>query len=333
MAIGTEAGYLAPSVDGSYKPDHYAPDVLFDFLDVTVLTRIMGNKYEGMLRKYGDTVKVRRNPDFSVGTYTLGKTYTYPNLQAKASIDLVVDKAKDFEFGVENLDQLRSDIKGFTNSWKTVLVDKVKIAIETEVFANTAAGVNATNKGLTAGALTARFNLGTIAAPLHLTGEKTYTDAVSGVKYWNAVNKLTDAMTVMSEAKIPKAMKRWAIVPPFVLNSIAQSDIKNADQTGDAEAVMRKGPDFVGKVAGFELYESTTLTPSLVGGDDGDLTVYPIIFGVSDAWTMAAQMEEIKSFDLQTRSAMGMRGIFVYGWKILRDTGLGVMYVTGADKN
>ena len=30
MAIGTEAGYLAPSIDGSYKPDHYAPDVLFD---------------------------------------------------------------------------------------------------------------------------------------------------------------------------------------------------------------------------------------------------------------------------------------------------------------
>ena len=36
--IGVEAGYLAPSVDGSYKPDQYAPDVLFDWLDETVLT-------------------------------------------------------------------------------------------------------------------------------------------------------------------------------------------------------------------------------------------------------------------------------------------------------
>lgn len=329
--IGVEAGYLAPSIDGSYKPDQYAPDVLFDWLDETVLTRIMGRKFEGPIKNFGDVVKVRRNPDFTIGTYTKGKTYTYPNLQAKAAIELKIDKAKDWEFGVERIDEVQSDIKGFTNSWKTVAVDKLKIAVETEVFANVAAGISANNQGLTAGADTHGFNLGTIAVPLHLTGEKTFTDETTGVKFWNSTNKFTDMMTVLSEAKVPKKMERFAVVHPFVLNALAKSDIKDASVTGDGVGVIRSGPDYVGKVAGFQLYESTVLTPSLVGGENNNLTVYPIIFGVTDAWTFAAQMEEIKSFDLQTRSATGMRGLFIYGWKVLRDTGLGVAYVTASE--
>jgi len=320
--------YVSPG--GGYNPTMYAPKLLTKYYKQTILSKIMDTEYEGILKKAGDTVKIRRRPTITGGTYNKGGTVTYGSY-ATTSQELVIDQTYLWSFAVDVIDETQTDLKGFINDWIDEAVTQQRIYVETQIL-NAAPGVVvAANKGLTAGAESESFNLGTIAVPLHVTGKETYT-STEGIKYYNAADLMADFCTVLRENKCPMESEIFAILPPFVRNRISKSELKNQYASGDGTPVIRKGPDYIGEVQGVNTYSSLNLTASTTGGENGDLKVYPIIFGVKEGWTFAAQIDHIKSFDLHETCAMGHRGLFVWGWAQKIQEGLGVAYVTAEDK-
>lgn len=333
-AILTGAGYAdVNAAAGAYKPYHSAPKLRREFYAKTFLSQVMSREFEGMLKKFGDTVKVRRRASVTGGQYTKAEDITYAQFAPPASIDLVVDQAYQWNFYLEDLDRLQSDLKGFESEWQDDAVNKTRIHIETAILDAAPASVAAANKGLTAGYKTASYNLGTIAAPLHLTGKETYTDAVSGIKYWNAADLFVDFGTVLSEYDIDPSIDRFVLCPPFVANKVAKTAIKDASLTGDGVGVIRRGPEYIGMVGGIKDCFQTNLFTPINGGQNGDVKVFPILFGVKDAWTFAMQVQSIDAgFQLEKRYGRAWRGLNVWGWKMLNDTCMGVAYVTNEDK-
>jgi len=327
--ILTDAGYLAPSTDGSYKPYHSAPKLRREFYAKTFLSNVMGREYEGLLKKFGDTVKVRRRAEVTGGQYTKGADITYTAFQAPASVDLVVDSAYSWNFYLEELDRLQSDIKGFEQEWMDDAINKTRTHIETAILDAAPAAVSAYNKGATAGKKTASFDLGTIANPLRLTGKDTYVDSGSGKTIWNAADLFADFNTVLNENLIDPAIARFVICPSFVGNKVAKSVLKQADVTGDQVGLIRKGPNNIGMVNGImDTYQSELFT-QIAGGPNGRNKVFPILFGVKDAWTFAMQVQSIDAaFTLEKRFGKAWRGLNVWGWKMLIPEAMGVAYVT-----
>lgn len=322
-------GYVPPSIDSSYKPYHSAPKLRREFYARTFLSDCMNRNYEGMLKKFGDTVKVRRRATVTGGAYTKGDDITYNQYEAPASIDLVVDQAYQWNFYLEDLDRLQSDLKGFETEWQDDAVQRTRMHIEAAILDAVPAYVNASNKGLTAGYKTASFNLGTIANPIRLTGKETYVDAASGAKFYNAADLFVDFNTVLSEFDIDPAIERFVICPPFVGNKVAKTAIKEARITGDDVGVIRRGPEYIGEVGGVsKVYQSNLFTP-INGGANGTTKVFPVVFGIPEAWTFAMQVQSIDAgFQLPNRYGRAWRGLNVWGWKVINDKCLGVAYVT-----
>jgi len=312
-----------PALAG-YTPMKYAPQLLRKWYADTLLSRIMNRDYEGELKKSGKQITIRQRPSITIQHDVVkGAPVDYPYLMTEEKV-IDIDRNVFWTFGVDHVDKAESDLKTFTNDWLDEAKNRQREGVE-KVILNTSPGNAITaNQGATAGAQSAAFNLGTVAAPLHLTELTSYTDAGSIVRQ-NAADLLADFVTVLRESNVPMNLAKWAVLPPWVTNRIAKSAVKDASVTGDGKGVIRSGPDYVGNVNGIQIYEST-LFESTLGGLNTAEAVWPILFGVNDGWTFAATIEFIESFILQTKVGTGFRGQMNYGFDTLIDGGLGVAY-------
>ena len=326
--ILTDGAYVDLNfASGGYKPYHSAPKLRREFYAKTFLSEVMTREYEGMLKKFGDTVKVRRRAEVTGSAYTKGADITYAQFQSPASVDLVIDSAYQWNFYLEDLDRLQSDLKGFEAEWQDDAVNKTRTHIETAILDAAPANVSAYNKGLTAGKKTASFNLGSPADPLHLTGKET-TVLTNGT-LWNASDLFADFNTVLNENLIDPSIERFVICPSFVANKVAKTAVKQADITGDQVGVIRTGPNNIGKVNGIMNTYQSELFTQINGGPTGSTKVFPVLFGVKDAWTFAMQVESIDAaFKLEKRYGRAWRGLNVWGWKMMVPEAMGVAYVT-----
>lgn len=310
-----------------YVVPNRAMKLLKRFYAKSTAIATMNRMYEGELKKKGDSVTVPQRPVISVGTYTQDKVYTYPTLAADAARTLTIDTAYDFEFGITDLDKIQAYIKGFDGDWIDEAQNRLRIAAETVVQNGAPAKVHAKNTGKTAGAVSGVIDLGTVLDPLYITREKSYTDAATGIKWTNAVDVVTSFSSTLAEQNIDEELEHFFISPVLFQDRLAGTDIKSALVTGDGRGVIRGGPNYIGEVSGFQGYKSNLFTP-IMGGANGDVKVFPVLFGVSDAWSFAAQMTDFWSGQLQTKAGMGYRGIMIFGWEVMIPEALGVAYVT-----
>lgn len=336
MAIGEHADYNKLNNDagtGLYIVPNRSRTLLRRFYASSILSRVCNREYEGELKKQGDSVTVPQRAIVPINTHTKGYTFTYPTLQAPEARTLTVDQANNYEFSVDGIDKVQAYIKGFETSWVDDANKNMTTTVDTAVLNAAPASVSAYNKGLTAGKTSACINLGTIADPLHLTEKETYTDSATGITWWNAADKMADFSVILSEQNIEdKEFEFFAAMPPLIRGKIAQSKISDASITGDGKSVLRGGPAYVGEVQGFQTYKTNLLTKITTGGEGGNVGVFPVIFGIAQAWTFAAQIESMWSGQLIDRDAIGYRGVYVYGHSVMIPEGLGVAYVTIENK-
>lgn len=96
--------------------------------------------------------------------------------------------------------------------------------------------------------------------------------------------------------------------------------LKDASLSGDGTSIMRNGR--LGMIDRFTLYSSNLL--STYSADSATR----ILFGHPYAVTFASQVTKME--DLRAESTFGtiVRGLNVYGYKTVKDTGLGLLYAT-----
>lgn len=212
--------------------------------------------------------------------------------------ELTIDKGKYWQFVADDVDKFQSDYN-YVDDWTRDASEQLKITIDTQVLSTLYSDAHASNQGLTAGAISGGYNLGTTGAPVTL--DKT-----------NILDYIVNLGSVLDEQNVPES-DRWAILPAWACGMIKQSDLKDASLSGDATSIMRNGQ--IGMIDRFTLYRSNLLAHS-------GTSYWHMIAGHKSALTFASQM--LNSETLRAESTFGtlVRGLQVYGYEAIKPEGL-----------
>lgn len=199
------------------------------------------------------------------------------------TIELNIDKAKSYAFKVDDILREQADID-FMNEAANDAAQNMKIAIEQDVFANVAAGSSLTDVN---------------ATPSNLTSS-------------NILGFILDAGQTLDENNIPED-GRYMIISPAAATLLKQSELRQAYLTGDNVSPLRNG--FIGTVDRFNMYVSNNLVTAS-GVTSG-------LFGHPKAIAYASQMTNTESVRLESSFGDGVRGLAVYGYKVVLPTAIG----------
>jgi hypothetical protein len=135
----------------------------------------------------------------------------------------------------------------------------------------------------------------------------------------NAYGSLFVAMrTTLTRDKIP-FQGRWVVVPPEVAGAVLQDPRFTDASASGTTATLREG--FLGRIAGFDVYESNVTHTATAG-------VYHVIAGHPMAVTFADQISDTEAIRLQDQFGDGIRGLHLYGAKVLYPQALVLASVT-----
>jgi len=298
MAYATSPGH--PSYTGNFIPEIWSGKLIENFYDATVLSAIANTDYEGDIKSHGDTVNIRTTPELTIRDYVKGQTLAVENPD-KPKLQLLIDKGKYFACVEDDVDQVQSDI-AMMDEWSKDASERMKITIDTDVLGNIAGDIASTNRGLTAGEQTLAIDLGVAGTPNAITTS-------------NVLAEIINHGTVLDEANCPE-QDRWMVIPAKMGGLIKQSDLKDASISGDGSTPLRNGR--LGVIDRFTLYVSHNLPLSATGAA-GEFTIFA---GHKKGITFASQMTNMET--LRSESTFGdiIRGLQVYGFKVVKDTAL-----------
>ena len=287
-----------------FIPQLWSSKLLQKFYLSTVFSEITNTDYAGQIKAVGDKVIIRTTPDMTINTWVKGQELNYES-PTSANVELVIDKGKYFAFSADDLDKKQADVR-FLDAWASDAAEQMKIAVDSDVLNAIDADAHASNKGLTAGLASAGFNLGATTAPVALTPS-------------NILDYYVHMGTVLTEQNIPMT-DRWIVIPAWMANITLRSDLKDSSLTGDSTSPVRNGK--IGRINDMTIYVSNNYTSVT----DGAFTAYNVLFGHKSAACFAAQMTKMET--LRNQKAFGdlVRGMNVYGYKVVQPKALGVLY-------
>lgn len=303
--IGRDASYtadLSSAGVGKYTPLIYAEKTLLKFYKTTVYGEIANTDYEKEIKGSGDKVIIRTVPDVTIRDYVKGQDLVYET-PASAAVELEINKAKYFALNIDKIDEAQNDLN-LLDKWADDGSKQMAIAVDYDILANTYLDAHSANKGNTAGARSASYDLGSAATPKVITTS-------------NALDVLMDAEAVLSEQNVPEDDDRWIVLPTWYCNMLQKSDLRRADSLGapDSQNVLRNGK--LGKLGQFTIYRSNQVYTS--GGNSY------ITFGHKSSLAFAAQITDSQVIPHPLRFGTIMRSLLVYGHKVIKPEGVGVI--------
>ena len=301
MAFAVSSG--RPDYTGNFIPEIWSGKLIENFYDATVLAAISNTDYEGEIRSMGDTVNIRTTPEITIKSYVKGQTLAVENPD-KAKLQLIIDKGEYFACVEDDVDQVQSDI-ALMDMWSKDASERMKIKIDQRVLTDLLPDVSANNKGTTAGAISGNIDLGVAGTPEALTKS-------------NVIDKIVDMGTVLDEANCPEG-DRFLVIPAKMAGLIKQSDLKDASITGDNTSPLRNGR--LGMIDRFTVYVSHNLKKTS-GGE------FSVIGGHKMGFTFASQMTNMETIRSETTFGNIIRGLQVYGYKVVKPEALATMIVT-----
>ena len=295
-----------PGSSINYDPVIFSGKLVEKFYKTTVFGEICSTDYEGEIAGMGAQVTIRTIPDVTVVDYTVGAGLSalYPSSN---SVTLVIDQAKAFAVALSLVDMRQADVDMadvFANDGSIQL----RIAVDADVLQTIPADVSANNQGLTAG-VDSNLNIGTSSVPYGLTKS-------------NVVEFIVDLGTVLDEQNVPDE-GRWLVVPPWVTALVKKSDLKIASLAGDGVSILRNGK--IGEIDRFTIYQSRNLLTTVSPGPATFL-----MFGHSAGLTFAAQIVECQMIDNPNDFGYLIRGLMVFGYKVIESQYVGASFVAAA---
>lgn len=252
---------------------------------------VINRNYEGDIAMAGDTVHITSFVDPSTRAYTRNSPITYDVL-TDATRALVIDQQRYFAFSVDDIDR-RQALPNFVGEVTTGASYNLVNDADSFLSGIMEAGTDAGNQ------------LGAVAVDV---------DDPEG-----AYELLVQLRVKLQRANCP-ADGRFVIVPPEFYAVLLHDDrFIRADAAGTTGGLRNAQ---VGRAAGFDVIEANT-----VPEDGGAFTV---IAGHAAATTYAEQIVNVEALRLETTFGDGIRGLHVYGGRVVRPTCLASAEVTVA---
>ncbi|MFE7233912.1 P22 coat protein - protein 5 domain protein [Streptomyces sp. NPDC057596] len=280
----------------NFKPELWSALTLTALRNSLVYAQpaLVNRNYEGEISSQGQSVHITTIGDPTIGDYAPGDTISYEDIET-AGTDLIIDQGKYFAFKIDDVDKAQ------------VLVNPMA-----EMATNAAYGLRDKADAYVANLYTGVASgntIGSTGAPVSLAAA---TDAYSKV--------LVPLRTKLNRANVPSEGRYVVGSPEFVGSLLNDDRFIRVDASGTDQG-LRNG--IVGRAAGFDILESNN-TPNPTG------SVQVIQAGYPGAITYAEQILETEALRLQNTIADAIRGLHVYGAKLLRPTGIAVAFVNPA---
>lgn len=317
------------SYSGAFIPTLWSGKLLAKFYSNTILSEVTNTDYEGELKSQGDTIRIRLAPSISIQDYTAGQSLNY-EVPEPIYQDMQVNKGKYFGVQVNDVLEYQADMD-LMNMFTEDAAKQLKISIENEVFFNSfvTEGPATANEGATAGAISAAYNLGTDVAPIDQSTAE------------NVLNAILRMSSVLDEQNVPED-GRFLIITPYDRHLLMQSSIAQAYFSGDSSSTIRTGK--IGMLDRFSVYVSNLLPKgeagkALVSGLDAtsggaDLTNAKarrtMIAGTNHAISFAMTVDKTEPLRNQTDFGDIVRGLAVYGRKVVKPEALVIAQVGAA---
>jgi len=321
------AGNLATtdSYSGKFIPAIWSAKLNEKFYAASVFGEIANTNWEGEINAYGDKVYINTAPTLAINNYSAGAALTYevpiPNMQ-----EMLIDKGKYFAFQINDVLGFQSKI-GLMDMFAADAGEQMRISIDSTVIYNTLFNCAAANKGATAGAKSASYDLGTDLAPVALSAT-------------TVLGHVLNLASVLDEQNVPET-DRYLVIDPLTRSLLFQSDLAKAYATGDSSSPVRNGR--IGMIDRFTVYVSNQLPRAAAGtatpwvsGDGSensitstgtDLKRRAIIAGHKSAITFASQITKMETVRNTADFGDYIRSLNVYGYKTVAPTALATMIV------
>jgi len=241
---------------------------------------VVNRDYEGEITQGGTSVKITDFADPTIGTFVKDTDITIQAL-TDATRSLLIDQQKYFAFEVDDLDAVQSRNGG---------------AIVDQAGSQAAYKLRDTADQVIAAELKANA----------LAGNKLGAKAVNSAD--TAFKLLVDFRTKLATNNIPNE-GRWAIVTPSFYSYLLQDNrFISAAQSGSTDPLLNGR---VGRALGMNIYESNNCT---AGATTGTMCYAGHAIGTS----YAEQILKVEAGRLEKRFADYLKGLHVYGTKVLR---------------
>jgi N4-gp56 family major capsid protein len=249
-------------------------------------TGVVNRDYEGEIREFGNTVKIASIGSIMVGDYTRDTDIGDPQILTDSEQMLVIDQQKYFNFFVDQIDRVQQNVNTMDEAMRRAAYSLRDVA--DSFLAN-----------LMDTAVPSGNKIGSVTTPVVPTATTAY-------------EYLVDLSTRLDESNVPTE-GRWCVVPPWFHGLMLKDNRFVSAGTSKTDTVLANGE--VGEAAGFRILKSNNV-PNTTG------TKYKIIAGHSMATSYAEQIIDVQSYKPEKRFGDAVKGLHVYGAKVVRPTAL-----------
>ena len=349
MAFKTAAGY-GNLPNGNFSPVIYSKQVQLAFRKSTVVGSITNSDYFGEISAMGDTVRIIKEPEITVKEYARGAQITPQDLDDE-DFTLVVDKANYFAFKMDdieeahshvNFSQLASDraayrladqydqeVLGYLSGFKQSSISSLAGTANDTVSGSKAVSTAGSDELLTSMKLRKDSfgNITTSSAGDHsiplaprmggATSQATAT--ATPLQVIARMGRLLDTQFVDTQG-------RWLVLHPTFVEILKDEDSRLLNADFGESGGLRTGLT-IGRIHGFDVYMSNNLPsvgtgPGTSGSANQNSNFGVIVAGHSSAVATAEQINKTESYRDPDSFADIVRGMHLYGRKILRPEAL-----------
>lgn len=270
-------------------PTVWAPEFLKPLYKAHVFAGITSKQYEGLIRDYGDTVKINEIGSITINNYTkfsnTGSTSTAITWQALSSAQklLTIDNAKYFSFAVDRVDLTQTLPKPIAQGLEQAgyaMADTIDAAIAEKI-------ADGSGNIITAATVSAGSALGLVST---------------------FARKL-------DEANVPQS-GRFMVIPPFFHQDLIEVISGAIGATGVPKTfdngVLANG--FVGQLYGINILMSNNCHTS---SGTAIITAFH-----QDAVAYVGQLSELKYVEREDYFDQGVKGLYLYGIKVVRPSAI-----------
>ena len=330
--------------NGNFSPVIYSKQVQLAFRKAAVCDAITNNDYFGEIANFGDSVKIIKEPEITVKAYERGTQITAQDLEDD-DFTLTVDKANYFAFKVDDIeeahshvnfqslssdraayrlaDQFDADVLGYLSGYKQAAISGNANVVNDIVNGTKAVTTAGSDELLASMKLDASdFNAGVAGQSVGL--KPRASEAVPTTA--GVANPLTVIARMARQLDLQNvdSQGRWLVIDPVFVELLKDEDSRlfDADFGGSG---LQNGL-ILNNLHGFKVHVSNNLPkigtgPSTTGGTNAS-NFGVIVGGHSSSVATADQINKTETYRDPDSFADIVRGMHLYGRKILRPEGL-----------
>lgn len=272
-----------------FIPEIWNAQMLLDFREQATAAGVANRTYEGDAAK-GNTVHITSAVDVSIFDYTIGEgaggTTGSPKARQTAAedvddtqLDLLIDQEKNFDFYIDDID--RRQAAGTMDAYTQSA--GLGLAEDADKFLLALAHTNA------------------------LAGNKLDGEGVAPADAEDAWDILRDLRVTLNKLSVPRGQRVAFVNAEFAKFLVGHdSKLTAVDTSGDSSG-LREGT--LGRILGFRVIETENLP---------EVDEPQVVALYTPALAFVSQITETEALRAQDKFADRLRGLHVYGGKVIR---------------